>query len=76
MNSDVRKWSYTPSLFFNSTGLTREQMVVAMVMGVPAKRSSLYKEMSRKLQKKKREPISDLMPPSTLSTNHVNVLFQ
>lgn len=47
-----------------------------MVMGVlPAKVSSPHKEMSREVQKKKREPISDLRPTSTVSTNHVNMPF-
>lgn len=58
INSGVRKWSSSPSLFFNSTALSKRQEVVAMVMQVlPVKGPSLYTEMSREVQKKKREPI-------------------
>lgn len=44
-----------------------------MVTGVLLeKRLSPNKEMSREVQKKIRESVSDLRPPSTLSTNHVH----
>lgn len=50
--------------------------MVAMVMGVfPTEGSSLSMQMSREVQRKKCESISDIRPPSTLSTNHVKILF-
>lgn len=53
------------------------QEVVAMVMGFffLEKGSCLYKETYRERYKKP-EQISDLRPPSVVSTKHVKILFK